>query len=62
MVDPLLNPWDCAALVPIMQEAGGHFVDFNGEVTIHSNNGLSVNGRLRDAALKILQTPENDAS
>ena len=60
MVDPLLNPWDCAALVPIMQEASGHFVDFNGDVTIHSNNGLSVNGHLRDATLELLQTPENN--
>ena len=59
MVYPLLNPWDCAALVPILQEAGGHFVDFNGDVTIHSNNGLSVNAHLRDAALEILQTPED---
>jgi histidinol-phosphatase len=54
MVDPLLNPWDCAPLVPIMQEAGGHFVDFAGEISIHSNNGLSVNAGLKDAALKLL--------
>lgn len=60
MVDPLLNSWDCAALVPIMQEAGGHFVDFSGDVTIHSGNGLSVNAHLRNAALKILQTHESD--
>ena len=54
MVDPLLNPWDCAPLVPIMQEAGGHFVDFAGEISIHSNNGISVNAGLKDAALKLL--------
>ncbi len=54
MVDPLLNPWDCAPLVPIMQEAGGHFVDFAGEISIHSNNGLSVNAGLKNAALKML--------
>ena len=62
MVDPLLNPWDCAALVPIMEEAGGHFVDFNGDVTIHSNNGLSVNHHLQDAVLDILKTSERDLS
>ncbi|MHC4876809.1 MAG: histidinol-phosphatase [Planctomycetota bacterium] len=55
MVDPLLNAWDCAPLVPIMQEAGGHFVDFAGEVSIHSNNGLSVNAGLKDAALSLLR-------
>lgn len=61
MVDPLLNPWDCSALVPIMQEAGGHFVDFNGDVTIHSGNGLSVNSHLRDAALEILKITDSNA-
>ena len=57
-----LNSWDVAAGTLIMQEAGGHFVDFKGEVTIHSNNGLSVNHHLRDATLKILQTSENKTS
>lgn len=55
MVDPLLNAWDCAALVSIMQEAGGHFVDFTGQVDIHSGNGLSVNKKLKNAALEILK-------
>lgn len=54
MIDPLLNPWDCAPLVPILQEAGGHFVDFDGNVSIHSNNGLSVNAELKAAALALL--------
>lgn len=55
MVDPLLNPWDCAALVPILAEAGGHFVDLNGVSTIHSGHGMSVNGKLKDAALALLK-------
>jgi len=53
MVDPLMNPWDAAALVPILQEAGGHFCDWNGEATIHSGNGISVNAALRGAVLEI---------
>jgi histidinol-phosphatase len=51
MVDPKLNPWDAAALVPIVQEAGGHFVDWNGQPTIYSGNGLSVNANLRQNVL-----------
>lgn len=54
MIDPLLNPWDCAPLVPIMQEAGGHFVDFDGKVSIHSNNGMSINAGLLPDVLAIL--------
>jgi histidinol-phosphatase len=53
MVDPLMNAWDAAALVPIVQEAGGHFFDWNGKPSIHSGNGISVNAALRDAVLAI---------
>lgn len=28
MLDPRMNPWDCAALIPILQEAGGRFTDW----------------------------------
>ncbi|MGE5194830.1 MAG: histidinol-phosphatase [Deltaproteobacteria bacterium] len=53
MVDPLMNVWDAAALIPIVEEAGGHFMDWNGEATAHSGNGISVNAALRDAVLHI---------
>lgn len=52
MVDPELNPWDCAPLVPIMQEAGGHFVDYAGQPDIHAGRGLSVNAALLDPILR----------
>lgn len=58
MVDPLLNPWDCAAFVPILKEAGGAFVDFQGVETINSGNGLSVNAGLKDVVLEILGCEE----
>ena len=54
MVDPALNPWDAAALVPILEEAGGHFIDWKGEPTIYGGNGISVNGALKDEILKIV--------
>lgn len=56
MFDPLLNPWDAAALVPILREAGGEFCDWNGVDTIHGGNGISVNGRLKAALLAQLRT------
>ncbi len=54
MVDPLLNPWDAAALVPLVTEAGGAFVDWSGRPTIHGGNGVSSNGRLQAELLTIL--------
>ncbi len=56
MVDPEMNEWDAAALLPIVREAGGHFVDFVGQPTIYSNNGLSVNELLKDEVLQILSS------
>jgi fructose-1,6-bisphosphatase/inositol monophosphatase family enzyme len=53
MVDPLMNPWDAAALVPIVEEAGGSFMDWNGVTSIHSGNGISVNKALCESILKI---------
>jgi histidinol-phosphatase len=53
MVDPLMNVWDAAALIPIIEEAGGHFIDWNGAATAHSGNGISVNALLRERVLSI---------
>jgi len=42
MVDPLMNPWDAAALVPIVQEAGGHFCDWSGRSSVMTPTAPSV--------------------
>jgi len=54
MIDPELNAWDAAALVPILQEAGGHFIDWNGKASIYSGQGLSVSDAMKDTILEIL--------
>jgi histidinol phosphatase-like enzyme (inositol monophosphatase family) len=56
IVDPLMSPWDAAALVPILQEAGGHFVDWKGQATIHGGNGVSVNAALKEKLLERLKS------
>jgi histidinol phosphatase-like enzyme (inositol monophosphatase family) len=58
MVDPALNPWDAAALVPILTEAGGCFVDWQGNTTIYGGNGISVVPALKDEVLRILAQPD----
>lgn len=57
MVDPQMNSWDAAALLPIVEEAGGHFIDWNGTASIYSGNGLSVNEHLTAAVLDCLKRP-----
>jgi histidinol-phosphatase len=55
MIDPAMNPWDAAALLPIMEEAGGHFIDWKGEASIYNGNGLSVVPGLKDTIVRILK-------
>jgi myo-inositol-1(or 4)-monophosphatase len=58
MIDPLMNPWDAAALVPIVQEAGGHFCDWSGGASIYAGDGISVNAALKETVLQLLR-PSN---
>src|SRR5207237_3613503 len=46
MLDPVMNVWDCAALLPIVEEAGGTFTDWCGTRTIRGGNAISTNGAL----------------
>jgi histidinol-phosphatase len=46
MLDPVMNVWDCAALLPIVEEAGGTFTDWNGRRTISGGSAISTNGLL----------------
>lgn len=55
MLDPKMNVWDCAALLPILEEAGGTFTDWSGNPTIRGGNAISTNGVLFDEVLKIIK-------
>jgi histidinol-phosphatase len=55
MLDPIMNAWDCAALLPILQEAGGTFTNWDGEATIYSGNALGTNGILFDEVMEIVK-------
>jgi histidinol-phosphatase len=52
MLDPIMNIWDCAALLPILEEAGGTFTDWNGAQTIKGGNAISTNGVLFREVMK----------
>lgn len=59
MLDPVMNIWDCAALMPVLEEAGGTFTDLQGRRTIHSGNSLATNGPLFREVMQIFD--ENGA-
>lgn len=54
MLDPILSPWDVAAIKPIIEEAGGIFTDFEGNSTIYGHTGLAANRHLHETILKKL--------
>jgi fructose-1,6-bisphosphatase/inositol monophosphatase family enzyme len=54
MLDPVMSVWDCAALMPIVQEAGGTFTDWRGEPTIRGGNAISTNGRLFKQVMRLV--------
>jgi len=59
MLDPAMESWDCAPLLPIVQEAGGTFTDWNGVATIHGGNAISTNGRLYQDVMRIARSQQS---
>ena len=56
MLDPILQIWDCTALQPILEEAGGTFTDWHGTPTHTGGNGLSTNGHLFQPVMEIIRS------
>lgn len=46
MVDDIMNPWDAAALQPIITEAGGAFTAWNGVATAFGGSVIASNAAL----------------
>jgi histidinol-phosphatase len=57
MVDPILNVWDAAAVMPIIIEAGGRFTDWSGQEKIDSGDAIATNGLVHSQVLNILGHP-----
>jgi histidinol phosphatase-like enzyme (inositol monophosphatase family) len=55
MIDPEMNVWDTAALLPVIEEAGGQFTDWQGQRTIHSGDSVGSNGVVAREVLAILK-------
>jgi histidinol-phosphatase len=62
MLDPVMNVWDCAPLLPILEEAGGTFTDWRGHATIHGGNAVATNGALFGEVMSVIGSRTADPS
>ncbi len=53
-LDHVMHVWDNAALMPILEEAGGTFTDWEGRRTIRGGNAISTNRLLLPEVLEIV--------
>jgi histidinol-phosphatase len=58
MVEHGVHEWDVAAILPIVEEAGGRFTDWEGNRTTRRVDVVASNGRLHEVVLKVLSRPE----
>ncbi|HUF29668.1 MAG TPA: histidinol-phosphatase [Gemmatimonadaceae bacterium] len=57
MVDPKLSEWDAAALLPIVEEAGGAFTDWDGHRRITGASAIATNRALAQTVRTALASP-----
>jgi myo-inositol-1(or 4)-monophosphatase len=55
MIDPILSIWDAAALLPVVEGAGGSFMDRTGVADVNSGNGISVVPGLQKTVLQYFE-------
>ena len=53
-IDPIVSLWDIAALVPIVEEAGGRWTGVDGNTGIDAGSFVCTNGLLHDAVIASL--------
>ena len=54
MADPIMNPWDIAALVPVIRGAGGVITDWQGREPMGAEPTLAAHPKIHAEVLRIL--------
>jgi histidinol phosphatase-like enzyme (inositol monophosphatase family) len=54
MGDPIMNPWDLMALVPIIEGAGGRITDWRGNDPVVGNSTVATCGPIHDEVIRAL--------
>ncbi len=57
MTDPLLNPWDMHALIPIVRGAGGMITSWEGDDPLSSNSLVAAHPALHARVIAMLNPP-----
>lgn len=55
VVEPGVHPWDMAASLAVIPEAGGRCTDWNGNPSAHSGHGVLSNGLIHETLLSTLR-------
>lgn len=55
MTDAVMNDWDSAAVMPLIEEAGGVFTDWSGRRTAFGGSSIATNAALADQARALLR-------
>ena len=58
MTDPVLNPWDLMALIPIIEGAGGRITDWQGNDPIGGRGAVATGGLIHDEVIRLLNPPD----
>ena len=56
----MVAAWDVAALLPVIEEAGGIFTDWQGRRTVHSGRSIATNGHIHQEVLAVIRGDEQE--
>lgn len=54
MADPIMNPWDIMALIPIIEGAGGVITDWQGNDAVTGQSIVATGGAIHDEVIRLL--------
>jgi histidinol phosphatase-like enzyme (inositol monophosphatase family) len=54
MTDPIMNPWDLMALIPIIEGAGGRISDWQGGDPITGHGAVATGGTIHNEVIRAL--------
>jgi myo-inositol-1(or 4)-monophosphatase len=54
MGDPIMNPWDLMALIPIIEGAGGVITDWQGNDAASGQSIIATGGTIHDEVIRLL--------
>jgi histidinol-phosphatase len=52
--EPILEPWDVAAIIAVVEGAGGKLTGFDGDFAVRSRAGVTTNSQLHSTVLGLL--------